>query len=59
MDVLKRVLLLAFYVGIVAVGIMGFLALQSVRDAPRQLKVPPAEVQQTVADTLSPEQLAD
>lgn len=52
MDVLKKSLLIAFYVGIIAVGIVGFIALKSVREQSPPPDLPAQEVQNPVADSL-------
>jgi hypothetical protein len=57
MDILRKVLLVAFYVGIVAVGIIGFIALKSVRDKTPPAAPPAREVQNPLADSLVSEEV--
>jgi hypothetical protein len=45
MDVLRKLLLVAFYLIIIAVGIGGFLALKSVRDKPVPTDPPVQQMQ--------------
>ena len=53
MDVLRKFLLIIFYVAIVAVGIGGFFALRSVRDQPLPTETPAHPTQLSpVADSL-------
>jgi len=53
MDILRKLLLIAFYLGIIAVGISGFLALKSVRDKPIPTDPPVQHMQPApVADSL-------
>lgn len=50
MDVLKlkKILLIAFYVGVIAVGIAGFLALRSMRQVTPPLQEPQQPAQEQV-----------
>ncbi len=58
MDILRKLLLIAFYLGIVAVGIGGFIALKSVRDKPIPTDPPVQQMQAApVADSLVSEEV--
>ncbi|WKN32775.1 hypothetical protein PZB74_05375 [Porifericola rhodea] len=51
MDILKKILLITFYVSIIAVGIIGFIALRSLRQAPPVPHPPQEEVAEPTVKT--------
>lgn len=59
MDILKKTLLVAFYIGIIAIGIIGFIALKSVRERSPPSDIPSQNVQDHIADSLTSEEVIE